>query len=347
MTERVREVNEDELLRRIFPLLPVGGSAQVGPGDDAAIVAAPDGRFLVSSDVLVEDRHFRTRWSSGADVGHRAAAQNFADIAAMGGRPTALVISLVLPGDTAVEWVEGLARGFAEACKPVRAGVVGGDLAGGDSIVVNVTVHGTLDWREPVLRAGARPGDVVAHAGARGRSAAGLALLESGLIRPTRKHPLVKAYLRPEPPLEAGRRAARAGATAMLDVSDGLLRDAGRIALASDVRIDLDEAAFDDDRRALSDAALVVAQAALRAGDAGDLVGDLGQAEAANRLMNQWIWSGGEDHGLLATFPEDVTLPEGWTPIGRVLAPGPGEPRVTIAGHRPLVAAGWDHFVEG
>ncbi|MBL0887996.1 thiamine-phosphate kinase [Myceligenerans indicum] len=344
MTERVRDVNEDELLRRIFPLLPVGGSTQVGPGDDAAIIAASDGRFLVSSDVLVEDRHFRTRWSSGADVGHRAAAQNFADIAAMGGRPTALVISLVLPGDTTVDWVEGLARGLAEASKPLRAGVVGGDLAGGDIIVVNVTVHGTLDWREPVLRTGARPGDVVAHAGARGRSAAGLALLESGLVRPTIKHPLVGAYLRPDPPLEAGRSAARAGATAMLDVSDGLLRDAGRIAVASDVRLDLDEEAFDEDRRALSDAALVVAQAALREGDAGDLVGDLGQAEAANRLVNQWIWSGGEDHGLLATFPQEARLPEGWLRIGQVLPPSGSAPRVLIGGRRPAVAAGWDHF---
>ncbi|RPF20455.1 thiamine-phosphate kinase [Myceligenerans xiligouense] len=344
MTERVRDVNEDELLRRIFPLLPVGGSTQVGPGDDAAIVAAPDGRFLVSSDVLVEDRHFKTRWSSGADVGHRAAVQNFADIAAMGGRPTALVISLVMPGDTPVEWVEDLARGLAEACKPQRAGVVGGDLASGESIVVNVSVHGTLDWRDPVLRTGARPGDVVAYAGVRGRSAAGLALLDSGVIRPTHQHPLVKAYLRPDPPLEAGRRAARAGATAMLDVSDGLLRDAGRIALASDVRLDLDGAAFDDDRRVLSDAALVVAQSALRAGDAGELVGDIGQAEAANRLMNQWIWSGGEDHGLLAAFPEDVALPEGWTRIGQVHPPGKAAPRVTIDGRRPVVSAGWDHF---
>ncbi|GAB4083500.1 thiamine-phosphate kinase [Myceligenerans cantabricum] len=344
MTERVRDVNEDELLRRIFPLLPVGGSTQVGPGDDAAIVAASDGRFLVSSDVLVEDRHFRTRWSSGADVGHRAAAQNFADIAAMGGRPTAIVISLVMPGETPVGWVEGLARGLAEACKPLRAGVVGGDLAGGDSIVLNVTVHGTLDWREPVLRSGARPGDVVAHAGARGWSAAGLALLESGLVRPTRNHPLVRAYLRPEPPLEAGRRAARAGASAMLDVSDGLLRDAGRIAAASDVRLDLDEDAFADDRRTLADAALVVAQVALRAGDAGDLVGDIGMAEAANRLVNQWIWSGGEDHGLLATFPEDALLPEGWTSVGRVMPPGQAAPRVMIGGRRPVVSAGWDHF---
>ncbi|GAA1868556.1 thiamine-phosphate kinase [Myceligenerans crystallogenes] len=344
MTELVRDVNEDELLRRIFPLLPVGGSTQVGPGDDAAIVAASDGRFLVSADVLVQDRHFRMDWSTGADVGHRAAAQNFADIAAMGGRPTALVVSLVLPGETPVDWVEDLARGLGEACKPVRAGVVGGDLASGEEIAVSVTVHGTLDWREPVLRSGARPGDVVAYAGVSGWSAAGLALLESGLVRPAGNHPLVRAYLRPDPPLEAGRRAARAGATAMLDVSDGLLRDAERIAVASGVRIDFDPGAFAGERRVLSDAALVVAQAALRAGGAEELVGDLGQAEAANRLMSQWIWSGGEDHGLLAAFPGDATLPEGWTVIGRVLKPGQASPKVMIGGRRPAISSGWDHF---
>lgn len=337
-------MNEQELLRRIFPLLPVGGSTQIGPGDDAAIVAASDGRFLVSSDVLVQDRHFRMHWSTGADVGYRAAMQNFADIAAMGARPTALVVSLVMPGDTPVEWVEDLAAGMAQACKPLRAGVVGGDLAGGDQIIVNVTVHGTLDWREPVLRSGARAGDVVAYAGTRGWSAAGLALLDSGLVRATRKHPLVGAYLRPDPPLESGRRAARAGATAMLDVSDGLLRDAGRIALASDVAIDLTHAAFDADRRTLSDAALAVAQSALRAGGAEDLVGDLGQAEAANRLVNQWIWSGGEDHGLLATFPDEDRLPEGWRPIGHVQRATGSMPRVTIDGERPVVPSGWDHF---
>ena len=176
----VRDVPEEALLARIFPLLPTAPTTLVGPGDDCAVVAAPDGRYVVSTDVLVEDRHFRRRWSSGYDVGWRAAVQNLADVVSMGARPAALVVSLVMPGDLPVDWVTGLARGLADACTPLGAAVVGGDLSGGDQVVVAVTVHGDLEGREPVLRSGARPGDVVALAGSLGRSAAGLALLDAG-----------------------------------------------------------------------------------------------------------------------------------------------------------------------
>ena len=234
----VAELSEDALLARIFPLLPLGADTHVPPGDDAAVVAAPDGRFVVTTDVLVEDRHFRRAWSSGEDVGRRAAVQNLADVAAMGARPTSLVVALVIPGDLPVSWVEGLARGLAAECAPLGVGVVGGDLSGGPVVVVAVTAHGDLAGLAPVLRSGARPGDVVAHAGVAGWSAAGLALLDAG--RPELDAVLVDAHRRPVAPLAAGPVAARAGATAMLDVSDGLLRDAGRIARASGVRIDLD-----------------------------------------------------------------------------------------------------------
>ncbi|WP_309232755.1 AIR synthase related protein, partial [Actinotalea sp. JY-7885] len=172
----VADLGEDALLAQIFPLLPRAAGTLLGPGDDAAVVAAPDARVVVSTDVLVEGRHFRREWSSGEDVGRRAAVQNLADVAAMGARPTALVVALVVPPDVPVSWVLGLARGLAAACGP-EVGVVGGDLSGGSEVVVAVTVHGDLEGRAPVLRSGARPGDVVAHAGVRGRSAAGLALL--------------------------------------------------------------------------------------------------------------------------------------------------------------------------
>ncbi|MBX9244444.1 thiamine-phosphate kinase, partial [Actinotalea ferrariae] len=169
----VGDLGEDGLLARIFPLLPRGSGTLLGPGDDAAVVAAPDGRVVVSTDVLVEHRHFRRDWSTGEDVGRRAAVQNLADVAAMGARPSALVVGLVVPADLEVAWVLGLARGLAAACGP-DVGVVGGDLSGGSEVVVAVTVHGDLEGRAPVLRGGARPGDVLAHAGVRGRSAAGL-----------------------------------------------------------------------------------------------------------------------------------------------------------------------------
>ncbi|QJW36337.1 thiamine-phosphate kinase [Cellulosimicrobium protaetiae] len=344
----VRDVAEEALLARIFPLLPTAPTTLVGPGDDCAVVAAPDGRYVVSTDVLVEDRHFRRRWSSGFDVGRRAAVQNLADVVSMGARPAALVVSLVMPGDLPVDWVTGLARGLADACTPLGAAVVGGDLSGGDQVVVAVTVHGDLEGRDPVLRSGARPGDVVALAGTLGRSAAGLALLDAG--RGEVDEGLVAAYLRPDPPLAAGPAAADAGATAMMDVSDGLLRDAGRIARASDVVVDIDPAALADDREGLRPTAASLG-AGLRDGQ-GARVGatavspadDEADGEGVADLVDGWVLSGGEDHALLATFPADVVLPTAFRAIGTVRRAGGDGPGVRVDGRVAQRSAGWDHF---
>ncbi|PJI93257.1 thiamine-phosphate kinase [Luteimicrobium subarcticum] len=341
----VRDLDETGLLARIFPLLPAGAATLVGPGDDAAVVAAPDRRFVVSTDVLVEGRHFRREWSSGEDVGRRAAAQNLADVAAMGARPTALVVSLVVPGDLPVAWVTGLARGLAGASEPSGAAVVGGDLSGGRDVVVAVTVHGDLEGRPPVLRSGARPGDVVALSGVRGWSAAGLAVLSTGGgaaggrpdggpsedRRDADVDRALAAYRAPAPPLADGPAAAVAGATAMLDVSDGLLRDAGRIAAASGVAIDLDGAALRPD-----DGLVAVADTLVRAG---------GERGAGAELAATWVLTGGEDHGLLATFPAGTALPGGFRPVGRVRTAAAGEGRVSVDGAAPRVSGtGWDHF---
>ncbi|GIG20119.1 thiamine-monophosphate kinase [Cellulomonas chitinilytica] len=314
---RVSDLSEEQLLARIFPHLPVGAGTLVPPGDDAAVVAAPDGRVVVTTDVLVEDRHFRRAWSSGQDVGWRAAVQNLADVAAMGARPTSLVVALAVPGDLPVAWVEGLARGLGAVCGPLGVGVVGGDLSGGPVVVVAVAAHGDLEGRAPVLRSGARPGDVVAHAGRCGWSAAGLALLDAD--RADAGADAVSAHLRPTSPLDAGPAAADAGATAMLDISDGLLRDAGRMARASGVQVDLDEP-----------------------GDAfaADLAGLAPAAAAVGVDPVAWVLGGGEDHGLLATFPAGTVLPAPFRRVGTVRA-GTG---VLVAGQMPTVAPGWDHF---
>ncbi|HEY0187201.1 MAG TPA: thiamine-phosphate kinase [Cellulomonas sp.] len=331
----VADLSEEELLARIFPHLPLGPVTLLGPGDDAAVLAAPDGRYVVSTDVLVEDRHFRRRWSSGEDVGRRAAAQNLADVAAMGARPTALVVALVVPGDVPVAWVEGLARGLGDVCREAGAGVVGGDLSSGRQLVVSVTVHGDLTGRDPVRRDGARPGDLLAIAGTLGRSAAGLALLDAG--RAEVDPAAVSVYRSPRPPLAAGPLAAAAGATAMLDVSDGLLRDAGRLARASGVLLDLAAGGTPAEVFAADLAALAPAARAL---DVDPLT---------------WVLTGGEDHGLLATFPAGP-VPEGFRVIGTVRpAPAPHAPldapapagAVLVAG-RPasalITGRGWDHF---
>jgi len=317
----VADLSEDGLLARIFPHLPRGPRTLVGPGDDAAVVTAPDGRVVVTTDVLVEDRHFRRDWSTGDDVGHRAAVQNLADVAAMGAVPTSLVVALVVPGDLPADWVEGLARGFGAACGPHGVDVVGGDLSGGPVVVVAVTAHGDLEGRPPVLRSGARPGDVVAHAGVCGTSAAGYAALAAG--RPEVDPGAVGDFRRPTSPLAAGPDAAVAGATAMLDVSDGLLRDAERLGRASGVVVDLDDP-----------------EVAL----AADLDRVRPTAAALGADPVAWVLGGGEDHGLLATFPPDVALPAPFRRVGVVRAPEAQGSGVLVQGSVPTVRAGWDHF---
>lgn len=329
------DVGESGLLREIFPLLPRGTSTLLGPGDDTAVLAAPDGRVIATTDVLVEGRDFRRDWSSPQDVGVKAAAQNLADVAAMGAVPTALLVGLVAPPELPVAWAVGLSEGLADGCRGTGAGVVGGDLSSGPVIVVTVTALGDLGGRRPVLRSGARPGDLVALTGSVGRSAAGLALLQQGWLDagPLRgldgalhevgpavrevAAELVQAHRRPSPPYGAGPQAAEAGATAMLDVSDGLLRDAGRVAEASGVLLDLSSsslARFVEPLHAVADA-----------------LGD-----------DPWTWvlSGGEDHGLLATFAPGA-VPTSWAVVGEVRA---GDPAVLLDGQVPSVALGWDHF---
>ncbi len=318
----VSDLAEQDLLDRIFPHLPVGSRTLVPPGDDAAVVVAPDGRYVVTCDVLVEDVHFRRRWSTGQDVGRRAAMQNLADVAAMGARPVALVVGLVTPPDTPVAWVEGLAEGLGDACRPLDVGVVGGDLSSGPVVVVSVTAHGDLEGRDAVRRSGARAGDVLAHAGRRGWSAAGLALLAAG--RGDDDPGLVRAYRAPEPDLDAGPAAARGAATAMLDVSDGLLRDGRRLARASGVTLDLDDPLV---------------------GFAPDAARLAGAATGLGADVRDWLLTGGEDHGLLATFPPDVPLPAPFRRIGSVLPRGTD--LVLVDGRPPATTTtGWDHFGE-
>ncbi|MFC3299506.1 Thiamine-monophosphate kinase [Arthrobacter agilis] len=300
----------------------------LGPGDDAAVVASPDGRTVISMDTLVEDHDFRLLRpnglrTTGYDVGWKSAAQNLSDINAMGAAATSLVVSLTLPPQTPLDWVEDCARGFVAAIRGLGAAgcsVVGGDLGAGAQLVITAAVTGSLEGREPVLRSRARAGDVVAVTGPLGRAAAGLAILEDG--RPVSDfgalgEELIAAQLRPCPPLAAGPAAADAGASAMLDISDGLLRDAGRIATASGVSLDLDPDLLQEHAHPLAPTAELLRVDPLA-----------------------WVLGGGEDHGLLATFPQDVQLPPGFTAVGSVL---PGRPQVTLASQATALR-GWDHF---
>ncbi|MEU0080655.1 thiamine-phosphate kinase [Micromonospora tulbaghiae] len=309
----VTDVGEFGLIDRVTARLAQGRSCLLGPGDDGAVVAAPDRRVVASTDVLVEGRHFRRDWSSARDVGHRAAAANLADIAAMGATPTALLVAFCMPAELDPAWAEELADGLGAEAALVGASVVGGDMSGSPTLTVAVTALGDLAGRAPVVRSGARPGDVVALAGRTGWSAAGHTVLSRGFRTPRL---LVEAFRRPEVPYAAGPAAAAAGATAMIDVSDGLLADLGHVATASGVAIDLSRDAFEVPRQ-MRDA-----------------------AQALGVDPYTWILAGGEDHALAATFPADAALPDGWRPVGRVAA-GAG---VTVDGAAYSGPRGWDHF---
>lgn len=313
----IAELGESAVLGRILPRLAPGDAALLGAGDDAAVVAAADGRFVVTTDLLVHGPDFRLAWSTPFDLGWKAAATNLTDIAAMGARPTALVVAIAAPPTMPVTVLEGIADGLREGLAALApgAGVVGGDLSASTVLTIAVTAFGDLEGRAPVLRSGAVPGDVVAHAGARGDAARGLALLfdagtdAAGEPDPVRaadvraRHPrLVGAQLAPAPPVSAGVAAARAGATAMIDVSDGLARDARRIAEASRVDLDFVGAALGPDLRV--------------------------------------ALAGAEDHGLLATFPAGASVPEPFEVVGGVVA---GTGGVLVDG-RPVGSDGWDPY---
>lgn len=315
----LRDVGEFGLIDRLARRAAQGPAVLLGPGDDAAVIAAPDGRVVASTDLLLEGRHFRTDWSTGYQVGRKAAAQNLADIAAMGAVPTALLAGFAAPADLPVAWARDLARGLADECAPLGASVAGGDTTRGETIMIAVTALGDLRGRAPVTRAGAHPGDTVAIAGELGWSACGYELLARGVAGPEKA---LARHRAPEPHYAQGPVAAEAGATAMIDVSDGLLADLDHIARESEVGIDVDPQALAIPEELRATAALLG-------------VDPLG-----------WVLTGGEDHALAACYPAAADVPHGWTVIGTVTKQSADQsaPRVTVAGNAWRGRPGWDHF---
>lgn len=295
---------------------PLRSHVLLGPGDDAAVVAVRTGRVVMTTDVLVEGRHFRLDWAGAADIGARAAAQSLSDVNAMGGRTTALTVGLAVPAETPLAWVTGLADGLAEEAALVGAAVVGGDLTRADSVVVSVTAIGEVDG-EPVTRSGARPGEVVAVNGRLGWAAAGLGVLGRGFRSP---RAVVEAYRRPSVPYAAGPQAVQLGATSLVDVSDGLVADLGHVCSASGV-----------------DAALETGSLVL-----DEPVAAVGAALGVDPLS--FVLTGGDDHALVATFPAAVELPEGWVVVGRVVEASEERGRVLVDGAVPEGVGGFRHF---
>lgn len=345
----IAELGEIEVLRRVLGLLGDADAALVGPGDDCAVLHA-QGDTVVTSDMMIEGPDFRTAWHSGYELGKKLVATNFSDVAAMGARPTALTFAFACPGHTPVEVLEDIARGLNAACAELSpgSGVVGGDLSRAPVMTASITAFGDLEGRPAVLRSGAKPGDTVAYAGDLGLAGIGLALLfarsadsdgradSSGVATLRAEHPAaLAAQLTPTAPVALGVVAAEAGATAMLDVSDGLSIDAARLARASGVTLRLDPH--------------------LLLTHFGEQRGETVSLEA--------MLHGGEDHGLLATFSADASLPPGFHMIGTVLArddtgaehaasehassehaASERASSVLLLGDDPCRIAGWDPF---
>lgn len=307
----IGDVGEFGLIEALTAHISTSPAILIGPGDDAAQVATGAMGTLVSTDLLIENRHFRRNWSSAYEIGRKAAACNLSDINAMGGQASALTVGFAAPANLPVEWAVELVKGMEEEAAKVGAHIVGGDVSAAESIVIAVTALGKAT--RVVTRDGAKVGDVVAFAGTLGLAAAGYAALSRGFRSPK---VAVDAHRIPTPPYAAGPQAAAAGANAMTDVSDGLLADVGHIAKASDVSIDLDPTAFE-----VSQAIATV-------------------AEALQTDPLKFVLTGGDDYALVATFSPVATIPDGWTAIGSV-RPGSG---VTVDGATYEHTPGHTHF---
>lgn len=313
----LQEVGEFGLIHRIAGDVSDSPHVLLGPGDDAAIVRAPDGRVVASVDVLVEGVHFRRDWSTPVDIGRKAAAASLADIVAMGAVPTALLVGFGAPGDLPAPWAVQCTAGMQSEAASLDAVIVGGDVVAADRVVLSVTALGDLGGAAPVLRSGARPGDVVAVAGRLGWSAAGLAVLTRGFRSPKA---LVDAHRFPQPPYQAGLAAARSGATAMIDVSDGLVADARHLAEESGVLVRLQSATVVIDPQVASTAA------------------------AFNVDPREWVMTGGEDHAFLATFAAGAEVPPEFIVVGVVAEVGSRGAGVEVDGHFIGTRGGHEHF---
>lgn len=308
---------EDRLIADFTASLHSHSRVLVGSGDDCALLAHPDSRSVISTDVLVEGIHFRRDWMSLEQIGRRAAAQNAADIAAMGASAHSAVAAVTIPKDIGKAEVNALATGLAKGLESYGYALVGGDLSSGSCLQIAVTVIGDLEGRPPLLRCEAQAGDLVYFAGNLGDSAAGLALLErfqspqEAIDHPTLPTELrdlaieaLSRYQVPQVPANLAPKLAKAGAHALMDVSDGLSRDGAKIAAASGVVLNLSQSHL--------------AKYAQRLAGLADFLG-----------ANSWDWvlGGGEDHGLLCCAPAGFSVP-GFTAIGEVL---PAKYAATIA----------------
>lgn len=331
---KLQEIGEFGLIDLIKPGTIVDESSIIaGIGDDAAVILPrPHQLQLMTADMLVEGIHFDLNTTSAWQLGYKAMAVNFSDIAAMGGTPRQAVVSIAIPPTTTVEFVVDVYAGMKEICREYKVNIVGGDtVACLQGIVLNVTVLGEAAPAAIVQRSGAQIGDIVAVTGTLGNSSCGLDLLQDNhWVNLEFAGPLVAAHLTPRPQVELGNLLAVSGANSMDDISDGLASEVHEIAGASQVGMEI----FADNIPLSPE--LITA------------------SEYFHKPALEYALYGGEDYQLLVTMnPANYTALmhqyEGdrcpITAIGRVVSQQAGITLVDSAGqNRSLVAHGYNHF---
>lgn len=318
------QVGEFGLIQRLRSIVGEPGDGEVWIGDDAAVLRAPSGTILFTTDLLVEGVHFDTGFTGPEDLGYKSIAVNVSDVAAMGGVPRRAVVGLgVVPG-LEVEWIENLYLGMQQCCQEFDMAVVGGDLTRSDQIIISVALLGNPAGRLFIERGNARVGDAVCVTGTLGESAAGLRLMRQGNRE---RLDLLKAHLRPTPRVKEVQALRRHLPSAMVDVSDGFCADLGHICAASSVGVLIQE----------SDLPVV----------------ELEGVELEESPL-QLALAGGEDYELCYTIPEDrceaamaaVTQATGTrvTKVGEVVEQSRGRVLLIESAEHPLEMPGWDHL---
>lgn len=300
-----------ERLRELFQTSFAQG-VEVGIGDDAAVISAPNNKLVATLDIAIEDVHFKSLWSSPFEIGAKLTTANLADLFSMGATPKYLLVGAAISEINNSEVITELAQGIRSVADKFEVSVIGGDLSKSEKMSLSITALGEIA-RDPITRSGASAGDLIYLSALPGLSAAGLAILERGLDRP--KY-VVQAHLNPK--LVAPIKLMEV-ASAMSDISDGLVSDARNIARASKVDLNFDTNAF---------------EASPDFKDLGELATELGVD------VYDWILSGGEDHFFIATVPEKYADKNLGIQVGKVVA---GSGLITIDGVQTQ-RAGYQHF---
>ena len=285
---------------------------QVGIGDDAAVIKSSNNKLVATVDMAVEDIHFNKKWSTPFQIGAKLTTANLADIFAMGAVPKYLLVAAGISEVNNSETVAELAKGIRSVADRFEVTVIGGDLSKSEKMSLSITALGELST-QPILRSGARVGDLIYLSSLTGLSAAGLAILNRELDRPRY---VVEAHLNPK--LVAPDKLIKV-ATSMCDVSDGLATDAAHLSQASNVNFNLSKD--------------LISQAA----DFKDLA-EL--AKELNEDVFDWILTGGEDHFFLATVGKENESNELGIQIGSV---GKGEGKLLLDGVE-IKKSGYQHF---